>query len=491
MRLDEVKVNVQTSSLFRRALIIKSAVLSMPEINLVRITADQFNFSDLLEGQNETARPASAEPGKPLRVVLGQLRIVDGRIRFEDRSLQTPFSSTLSVVNLSVTSLDTAPQAPPGGFQIALKTETDENVEIKGHLAPSPLEVTAEISSRAIDLVKYQPYYQPYWKGRLNAGKLDLGLSAHWSTVAGRLENIMLVLADLQVATAENGHPLLHIPLFEIRNARVDLPTRTANLGTVRSRDAIAWIRRNTDGGINAVAVLPQGPSPTAPAPRVSGGASAPVVSDPASLPVWTMVLPALEIHNYRVELEDRVPAQTAHMALSDINIGIQGLSTRPKETGDLSLALSWAEQGALKMTGQIGLMPLKADLNLIADSLDIRPIQPYLYEYVGLLLTSGRFNTQGNLKLTMAPEASPDVHYAGQASLVGFESVDAAQHADFFNFKSLYLNGIDAQVHPLQLTIEEVSPHRLLQQTAHRRRRYLQHQYNYKKHCVRRRSTI
>jgi len=119
---------------------------------------------------------------------------------------------------------------------------------------------------------------------------------------------------------------------------------------------------------------------------------------------------------------------------------------------------MGWNDQGTVTVTGQVGLLPLQADLTVSALELDIRPLQPYVNERVGLVITSGQFNTKGELRLKDAGNGPLGIGYDGQVFMINFKSVDAAQKADFFNFNSLYLNKLQFEAEPLRLSIEEVA---------------------------------
>jgi uncharacterized protein involved in outer membrane biogenesis len=82
---EELYVNLEASSLFRWAVVVKEIRLSKPFIRLVRRQDESYNFSDLLEVQEAQPTPAT----KPLRFSLNNIRITDGGVDFEDGPAQT------------------------------------------------------------------------------------------------------------------------------------------------------------------------------------------------------------------------------------------------------------------------------------------------------------------------------------------------------------------------------------------------------------------
>jgi hypothetical protein len=456
--LDQANVNVQIRSLFSKALIIRSLMFDGPGIHAVRTAADRFNFSDLIEPRPDEGGTTSEEGAAPPRIVVERLEIVNGRIQFDDRTLAAPFSTTFSQMGLTVTALDTAPQSPAAAVEFSTRTESNETIALGGQFSPAPLAATVTIDCRAIDFVKYVPYYQPYWNASMAKGTLDLQAAVSWSPAESRVEKAGLKVADLAINHIDSDTPLLHLPIFQIQNARIDLNAHTVELGRVNTQDGAIWASRQADGRISLVDALTAGMSAETTDPAAASDTVPPEAKPPAPGLGWTLSLADLSITNYRMEFTDLTLAQPAKFSLVGLKADAQSLTTREGETGEISLSMGWNDQGTVAVTGQVGLIPLQVDLTVSALDLDIRPLQPYVNEQVGLVITSGQFNTKGKLRLKDAGNGPLGVGYDGQVFMVNFKSLDAAQKADFFNFSSLYLNKLQFEAEPLRLSIEEVA---------------------------------
>lgn len=466
---DRLEVNAQLSSVFRQALVLKSVTLESPQVHIVRTGPDRFNFSDLTAPAEPPAE--SPEPaGEPLRVVLGQVEISGGGLRFDDTTLESPFSTTLADFALTVTALDTAPQAPAAPFRMSSQTEAGETLTLRGHLTPTPLAATVEFDLGALDLVKYAPYYRPFWHGEIEKGHLDLRLTAHWAGETGRLEKTALSLTDLDTTHRDGGAPLLRIPRFQVEDAGADLTAQTLDVGRVTGQDAVIWLDRDRDGQLNWISALGLEAAPEAPQADTPAGDDTPSASPeakqeegatesadppPAS---WTVLLPELDLTGYSVKIRDGRLSQPAEFELADLALTARNLSTRADHRGEMSLAFDWSDQGRFSAAGQVGLTPVSASLQVSADGLTLPPLQPYVSQFVDLVVTSGGFSTEGKVTVEMPPAEPPSVRYEGQVSVARFKSVDGAKKADFFNFQSLYLNKLHLETSPMHLAIEEVA---------------------------------
>lgn len=448
---DELEINLQLISVLKMAAVIKSVRLHAPRINLVYMRADRFNFTDLIPPPADTAQQTEQEPAKSLRIILQRLQITDGVVRFEDRTLAKPFQTTLAPINISLTDLDTAPEAPAAAFRLEAATESSESITVTASLAPNPSSVTATLACAAVRIPKYCPYYDPFWKAIMASGQIDLQATAAWSPEKTSINDILVTISNLQINEADGTTPLLKVPGLRIDNSAIDMNARTVTVGGVTGNDATLWVRRSAQGQLNLAAVLPPDRSDATPSeglPADAAGEEAP----------WQVAFSHVALKDYRVAFSDRQPAQGADLSIDHISVDATNISTQKESAGDIDVKLQWAEQGTLGVKGTLGLIPFRSDLEISADGMDLRPLQPYLSEVAGLVVTSGRLTTRGKLHLPSADQGPGDIRYSGQVSLVDFKSMDIRSNTDFLDFQSLYLNGVELGTTPFQLNIEEVA---------------------------------
>ena len=109
VKLDEAYANLQTSSLFKWALVLKSVRVVNPDIALVRTGETTFNFSDI--GRDKTPEaPDAEEPadaGGGFALAIYDTRITGGRITMDDRVVSV--THHIDDLNLSVSDLSSRP----------------------------------------------------------------------------------------------------------------------------------------------------------------------------------------------------------------------------------------------------------------------------------------------------------------------------------------------------------------------------------------------
>jgi outer membrane protein OmpA-like peptidoglycan-associated protein len=449
--VDQLEINLQLISVVKMAAVIKSVVLTAPRVNVVRMAADRFNFSDLIPPPADGSPQTEQEPSKPVRIIVQQLHITDGVVRFEDRTLENPFQTTLAPITLSLTELDTAPGSPAAAFRLVAATESRENITVTASLAPNPSSVTATLACTAVRIPKYAPYYNPFWNAVMESGQIDLQATAVWTPETTSLTDILVAVSNLEINEADGKTTLLKVPGLRIENSSVDMNARHVTIGRVSSNDATAWVRRSAQGQLNLSAALLPDHGGASPVENTAADAA-------AEQPPWRLELSELALKGYQVTFSDRQPAQGADIVIDQISLDAKDFSTQKESPGTIDMNLQWAGQGTLGVKGTLGLIPVRSDLEISADGMDLRPLQPYLSEVAGLVLTSGRFNTRGKLQIPSLDQGPADIRYSGQVSLVDFKSMDDRSSTDFFNFKSFYLNGVELRTTPFRLVIDEVA---------------------------------
>ena len=84
--IERLIVDPSWSSLFRFAPIINELKIDSPRFHIVRLDAQRFNFSDLVE---KFSKPSANPSTKPARFSVSNIRVENGQIDFDDRLLKT------------------------------------------------------------------------------------------------------------------------------------------------------------------------------------------------------------------------------------------------------------------------------------------------------------------------------------------------------------------------------------------------------------------
>ncbi|WP_054029269.1 DUF748 domain-containing protein [Desulfatitalea tepidiphila] len=297
-----------------------------------------------------------------------------------------------------------------------------------------------------------------------------MNADAVWVQDSGRIDPIGLQMVDLQIARADGdkAQPMVTLPHVEVAEAAVDLKKRTLAAGRIFTRDGRIALVRGADGRIDLLDTLVDTLVDTRVDTLDNSRVDSPVVQagtpreqKPAvdSQPTWQVDLGDFKLEGYALDFTDfQFSDPPAHIEAHEISASAQGVSTRTDTQAKVTFALLWSDRGHFNAEGTLTPAPLQAELKIDAAELDLRPVQPYIGQFLNLTVTRGGAATQGTLKIASSADQATNIHYAGQAALNDINAADSIKNRDFVSWKSLFLSGIDMSSAPLRVDIDEVA---------------------------------
>ncbi|MGW8393562.1 DUF748 domain-containing protein [Pseudoduganella sp. HUAS MS19] len=130
--------------------------------NSAEIDVHQGKMADKPAAGQATAKPAGEEP---MQIKVGKLEISDWDAKLREDLRAEPTIFKLSPLTLTVEGYSNAPGA---SAEVALKTAVNKGeLELKGQLAPSPLNADLALELKNFDLLPLQPYVTDYVNLRL------------------------------------------------------------------------------------------------------------------------------------------------------------------------------------------------------------------------------------------------------------------------------------------------------------------------------------
>jgi hypothetical protein len=115
------------------------------------------------------------------------------------------------------------------------------------------------------------------------------------------------------------------------------------------------------------------------------------------------------------------------------------------------------AGKGRLAVAGAFGVAPLHADLNLGLEAFDLLPLQPFFADRVNLRVTRAALAGKGHLHLEQAQGGPLRGGLQGDFSLPKLATIDALKANDFVSWDLLSLHGLDVQLQPFALKLDEL----------------------------------
>jgi Domain of Unknown Function (DUF748) len=240
-----------------------------------------------------------------------------------------------------------------------------------------------------------------------------------------------MALQGLRVTAADASEPAIQLADASLTAAQLDYGARKMQLGSLVLDGASLSLRRQHNGQISLIDLLP--PKPQAAAPAETAPARG-----------WQIALNQVALNDARVNFEDQTLKRPASIVIAPLNFSATGASS------DLAQAVTFhfdaGVNGKGHAAGDATLTPsnLLGDLKFTLANLALKPFAPYLPPLKSLELRSGEAGASGTLHFEGANLAA--LRFAGDAAVSNFSMLETTSNSPLFAWRSFALKGIDVR---------------------------------------------
>ena len=336
-------VNLQISSLFRLAPVIKEVKLTSPFFKGVRHPDGRFNFTDIIEKNTTKDTPETAEPeSDPFQFAVYNIEIVDGNAELMDESVnKTHRISNLSLGIPFISNLDKQIDVFVQPYFQARFNDTP--ITLTGQTKPfhDSLETSINVDLKEIDLPYYFAYVPVETNIRLLSGKLDLECGFYFYQRANEKPSMVaegaLALRNLAIADKQ-GNPILDLQEGYTKIGRSKLVEGEFHVEKITITHPEIGITHQQDSSLNVLSLFP-GP------PQSDGGSAKPAPEATTSANV-KLTLDQFSISSARIYLRDVFNlTEGAAPDISDIlNLKSVAVNNVLLETGNKTITVGDAQ---------------------------------------------------------------------------------------------------------------------------------------------------
>jgi len=448
---DELVVNLDIRSIFKRAPVIEEFIVRKPYVHLVRNKDKTYNFSDLLALIKEEPKEEKKEPAQ---FSVNNIVVENGSIDFIDGPFDT--THTVREMNIAIPFVSNIPEYIDTYVQprFAAAINGDPySLEGKTKIFKDTHETIFNILIEDFDI----PFYLSYIPHELNisvpSGKLDVQSTVTFSmspdkhpviSVAGNVSLRDFALQD------RKKNAIAGLKHLDVVMTSVEPLQSKFHFAKIALESPEVNVRRAKDGTVNLLTLAP-------PEKEESKPAKAEAKAEEKPLP--TLILDDFDLRSGKITYRDEVPPEPINSLIQDITIKAEKLSTVKDSQGKLSFSMDLNKgKGAVAVAGPIGFNPIFANLDVDLRRVRIRPFQEYFTEYFRVNFTDGDISAKGTFSASKAPEKEITVKYDGNFLLARVATVDKVNGDDFIKFKSLFMNSLSAGYNPLFVRIKDIA---------------------------------
>lgn len=471
--LDELYVNVESSSIWNLAPVVGALKVSAPKVKIVRLPGDRFNFSDILE---TLARQPKSE-GKA-RFSLNNIELADGRIDIDDRvegathevtgiRLGIPFVSNLpSKVALKVTP---AFAASFNGTAIALQGETTPFQDT--------LESSLRLSLDGLALGRYLRYAPATLGFSVPTGTLDSDLRLYFIRAPGEPQRLTLSgtarVRDLSVVDAASA-PLLALPLLEVDIESIDVFARDIDISKIAVNGLSVDIVRERDGMLNLLALLPRpaaGKAGGSAGQAPVAGSTEPVLSPsgsaerstpgPAAAPPGQALrysVNAFTLDDGRIVFTDRSLAAPFRTELTDLDVAVMGLNNERSEPAQVSASIRTGFGETLAAKAAVTLAPVGAEGSVELSGVRPRNYAPYYAPRVRFEIDDAKVDLSTRFRVAQGADGLDTSLEALSLSVADLRTRRSGDKEALVNLKSIAVKDVAIDIGRRAATLGELT---------------------------------
>ena len=425
--------------------------ISEPEFLLRRSSNGDILPLGLLQEKVES-EPAEAEsPGQktPLMLVVDEIAVNRGTIRFDDQGNVEPFETTLNPVEVKVTGLSTLENAETA-YEISMQTEAEESIAMTGKLSLNPLTIQLHAALQDMKIPRFSPYYSEIITPQVVGANLDLAVDISYTRKESRnslnAENITLLFDSIAVNDKDSAK-LLTVPSLSIRETSLDLEGRQVVIGDFLASSGELHLVRQKEGLVLLKELLrprEQQKEKTAEGKTETNSR-------------WVATLQKGSIDQFSIVLLDHIPAEPTTVVIDNMRLNMANFSTAANTKGEVALDLRIDKKGALSLKGAAGIAPLSADLAVDLSNLPVKTLQPYFADRVNMVIGDGAIALDGQLVVSQDKGTILSTQFSGKGIIEKLASFDPFAGEEFLRWKELRLDGIEYDSSRFALKFKEI----------------------------------
>lgn len=437
--LDELFLNVQFSSIFKRVLIIKGLHVKQPSVQIVRFGNTDFNFSDLM-----TRKDADSVP---VQFSFHEIKIIDGKIKFRDEFEKTRYK--LDDINITIPFLSNLPQDADHEVILTCSALLDGapiSISGKGRPFAESQQAILHADVRELNIPQYSPYFPLNSNVNILSGYMDFKTTLSYSRNNGSISSPTLLflqtflsLDSIALKHGKEKEKFLILPKLSVHNTTVDITGRKITIEEVFTEKGSLVFRRFTDGTFNFQDLIP------------------PIEETEHPKQAWLININNFLVKEFTIRGMDMMVSDPVHVTLDQVNLQVSGLTTERGEKGQASLSLRWNQSGMAAAEGNIGINPITAHVKMSIDAIDISPLHRYFTDTTNLSITKADFHTQGDFVFGYTEEDGLMMSYRGSASLSDLMSIEKLYEHDFLRWKTLSLSDITIGYNPTEISVAKM----------------------------------
>ena len=463
---EEFFINIQASSLIRRAYVFDTIRITMPYVSARVFKDGRMNLAELVPSDDgsQPATPPQAEKvsaGIPA-IEIGEFEIAQGVVEFRDESKPKPYVLDIVPIHIVLKNFHTKPGGD-NSYAFTAELGKGETLSWAGTVSLEPIQSSGKFSLSGVKLPGLWQYLHHQFHFDITEGTVAADatyiLDADATPMKLQISQANIQIENLAVKEDGSLDPVITIPALNIEGGGVDLGTHEVTVGNILVERAsfTAWL--NSDGTVNYQQMF--APVDSAKPPPVASSSS----PKPKDEQPWAVWLKEITLQDHSIDFDDRTLPTPVHVEVRALTVKTHDVRVPITKALPLEVEMQLNGAGTIRVNGSVLPNPFQADVTLELKDIAIRPFQPYFDKFARIDIQSGAVYLDGAMHLAVVHPNGALMSYEGNAGVEALSVADPDQGDEVASLQALSLNGVRVTVDPTTVSIKEVS---LQQPTAH-----------------------
>ena len=453
--LERLYLNLQTDSLWTKALHLADVQLDKPKTELLFNKDGTLNLTQLFKLPASDPTPSDPE-SKPFPVRIDNIKLADGYLHFTDMRPGEPIEFLYDSMDLELKNLSTLPDDNADMTLVAVGP-AGGRVDWSGTLSIVPITSTGKLKVTDGQMKTWWPYVRDAVPLVLEDGVLNF--STDYTLNLSKETEMMLSNASASISplkiNAPDGRPLVRLERLDVSDTSVDLAKQKVVVGKIQSKNLETWAAREKDGQLDWQKLFASQPEKAAHKADEVVTVEAPKPAPVAPGKPWEVLLKDVELRDYRVHLADNEPKTPVALDIGPLNLNLKDFDSLNRSPFTLNLDTGVGKQGQLTASGDVNLSPVSARLNVTTKDIDLRVAQAYIDPFIRLELRSGMLGSDLAVNLESTEPLAFTVE--GRAQVDQLHTLDTLKNRDFLKWQKLVLDDVKYQ-HGDSLSVARVN---------------------------------
>jgi len=391
-------VNLQSKSLFKKALIFKKLLIEEPFIHIKRDQEGTVNLLSLISAIEKKENKQSTEVSEKKRkaaipiIQLDSIDVSKGRMIFSDASLSStehPVSIKIQNITLTGKNISSAPDSR-GSIILSLEEELGGTVSAKGSLGIIPVFADLQVAVTNYHILPFKAHILDTVRVIVEDGKIATkgNIVINESTKAKLTATCKgtAAVSDFSCIDEATKNPFLKLKTLRFINIDTGYNPSFLKIDKINLSDFYAGLIINPDKTINVLNILKKEETKKKKAQRLF---------DP-------IIIKEVSFKNGHVNFTDKLIKPSYSTDVLNMKGKISELSSEGTHLADVQFRGEFDKTVPIEIKGKIDPFAedLYADIQITLDNKDLSTLTPYSSKYLGHVIDKGKLFLNLNYKI-------------------------------------------------------------------------------------------